>query len=463
MTMTTDTSDPRILLDLNRDILVRDIYCVDPIVDHLMIHLTEEEKNTIRGGQGDNRHSQARKLLDVVRSKGLGAFFCFREALRRCNCNYPHLEDLLRHCPINAHNEKFMFWCEQCECLQCEHCKNKHVHPEHDLTAIFSVTENIKTKFDCFVRESRTKLSCIRNRQISSVEHRELKSWAETSGVEIRTLVSKTIEEEENWFANKLSNEGTPSVCEQGSVDTAVLNVGGPSDVDRAAVGQVAARRKYEDAGGLRTLLALNRKELIQEMQFIGPITDSLCKKDVITPEEECIIVQTPSTPQEQARRLLDIIACKGKIETLHHFAKALETTYPYLAELLHQCPEHNAKFEFYCEKCAVLVCLACRDSNHTDHVTTSITTVITLCKSEFDRFIVDNRNKLMDIRHQKIGPDGQVKLVKESGAVLRDMVIRKIDEEVNMFISKLDQSLPNLTKPPKGMERKSRKRKKAR
>eukprot|EP00058_Branchiostoma_floridae_P010652 XP_002596140.1 hypothetical protein BRAFLDRAFT_66131 [Branchiostoma floridae] len=437
--MARDTNDPVKLLDLNRDKLVRDIFHVGPIVDRLFAtdFVTEQEKNTIIGGQGDDRHSRAGKLLDVVRSKGLDAFFCFREVLRGY-C--PYSEELLRHCP--KHNSKFMFWCNQCECLQCEYCKAEHVQIEHDFTAIFSITENIKAKFDSFIRESRLKLSCVRNRKVSSTELHEFKLWAKTSGVELRALVSRAIEEEENWFVTKLRNQGTPSVSEQGPVNTGVLERGRLSD--RTAVGQVAVRRKYEDAIGLRTLLTSNYDELVKDMKSINPIINSLYQEGIIKEEEKCGILQESRIPQDQARRLLDVIACKGTIEALHHFVKALETTYPHLAELLHQCPKHNKKFELYCEDCKELICEDCRDSQHSGHYTTSITTIVAMCQSEFDRFIQDNRETIMDIRHQKTDPEGQEKRVKERQADLHDMITRKIQEEVNMLISNLDQSSSN-------------------
>ncbi|XP_078659657.1 uncharacterized protein LOC144904571 isoform X2 [Branchiostoma floridae x Branchiostoma belcheri] len=425
--MAINRSDSSILLDQHKETLVRDIFSVDHILDRMIGKqiLTEEEKNKILGGKGEDKPSQNERLLDFVKRKGIDAFVCFREALRGS-----HLEDLLRYCP--THNAPLMFWCEQCECLLCEKCKNEHVFPQHVFTAIFSVNEDIKTKFDCFIRESRSMLNSLSRKQIS--ERREhIKMWAERYGEELQTLVSRIIDEEIGWVLAKLRNKGMPSVDaeESGRLE-------GCRQSCEATVGQHSVQPRHENDGDLRTLLRRNREAFVSDMQSIGPITDLLYQEKILTYEEKCKILQKHLTPQDQARRLLDIISCKGTVEAICHFTKALETTYTDLAELLHQCPEHNKKLELYCEDCKVLICEDCQKSKHPGHLTMSTTTITTI---KFERFILDNRENIMDIRSQKICPEEVEKRVKERGGDLRNMVTRKIDEEVAMFVSNLDMA----------------------
>ncbi|XP_019644507.1 PREDICTED: uncharacterized protein LOC109485386 [Branchiostoma belcheri] len=448
MKMASDTSDPRILLDQHRKILVRDIFSVDHILDRMIGKqiLTEEEKNKILGGKGEDKPSQNERLLDFVKRKGIDAFVCFREGLRGS-----HLEDLLRYCP--THNAPLMFWCEECECLRCEKCKNEHVFPQHVFTAIFSVNEDIKTKFDCFIRESRSMLNSLSRKQIS--ERREhIKMWAERYGEELQTLVSRIIDEEIGWVLAKLRNKGMPSVDAE---ESGRLEGCRQSCEATFTVGQHSAQLRHENAGDLRTLLRRNREAFVADMRSIGPITDLLYQEKILTYEEKCKILQKHLTQQDKARRLLDIISCKGTVEAICHFTKALETTYTDLAELLHQCPEHNKKLELYCEDCKVLVCEDCQKSKHSDHLTMSTTTITTIYK--FERFILDNRENIMDIRRQKICPEEVEKRVKERGEDLRGMVTRKIDEEVAMFVSNLDQAGSNFTVSPEdtSSERKGR------
>ncbi|XP_019635264.1 PREDICTED: uncharacterized protein LOC109478248 [Branchiostoma belcheri] len=225
----TNTGDPRNLLKLNRQLLVRDIRSTEPILDNLLQHkdITEEERDEIRGNT--TPQDKARTLLDIVSTKGKKAYYHFREALKTV---YPHLEEVLHRCPL--HNARLKLYCEVCECLICLDCKS--LHGTHAATSVLAVADEVRSGFASYVRENRRKLTAKHGKDISLLDRKHLTVWAETRAAHLQAQVTRRIEQEKQWFIGRLyqrPGSAVSSVAESTNLDRTTSQEEPPNNLDR--------------------------------------------------------------------------------------------------------------------------------------------------------------------------------------------------------------------------------------
>ncbi|XP_035692239.1 uncharacterized protein LOC118426814 [Branchiostoma floridae] len=196
--------DPRNLLRLNREALVRDIKSINPILDSLFRNgkITEEEMDEIRAET--TPQDKVRRLLDVISSKDTTAYYRFREALK---ISYPHLENILHRCPI--HNERLKLYCEVCEHLLCFDCKSGH--STHRCTSITAEADDIRTCYASFIRENRRKISSLHDEELTFQEKQRLCSWAADRQRSLEAKIRTMIEQESNWFTKKIMDRPSTS------------------------------------------------------------------------------------------------------------------------------------------------------------------------------------------------------------------------------------------------------------
>ncbi|XP_078691693.1 tripartite motif-containing protein 75-like [Branchiostoma floridae x Branchiostoma belcheri] len=187
------------LLKSNREKLVDKIRDVKPFLDRLLQHgeIVREEYDSIVAEK--TPQDRARALLDVVATKGLGAFHHFRKHLKKVNSE---LEEVLHRC--SKHNQRLKLYCEDCETLLCGDCRSED-HNGHRCTSLVADADVIRREFTAFKRENR-KLLKERAKGPDGCDTETMRRQARDRTSALKTAFCARADEEYNWFLGKLGD-----------------------------------------------------------------------------------------------------------------------------------------------------------------------------------------------------------------------------------------------------------------